>query len=819
MAQVLLRRLHNTKFLKIITGLIYRYSKAIVLIVGASFLFLMMIARLPDNRHCINLDLDCSWVIDGQAKLLQGVISGRDYYFTYGPLGQAIVSVGAILRPNVEIIDRLPLLLVGFHILTILLIVTILACIPFANWRTSLVTLVVLFAVVDFNLSTRPLISTLSVVLIARALSTHSSYTRNLLCFLVGTLALIGQLVTFEIGPLIMIVSISLIIVVLLLRTIGNITEPSILTVNQSLRAMAILTSTYLIGNLLVSVLFKLSSPEVIGLFDYQYYNFELANSYSHTMVTPWVLDTTFAVVISLMLIYIISIIVISFKSISANRQYLYIGLGGLAALQLKSALIRNDLGHVVLAITPLIILFLLVTYESQAQKSFRVIGILLTLALIAAPPWAGEWIKSSVNSVTNLSIIRERLHMVRTFEVSPSEIASDELIQVLDAQSYILNFPYENIIAVALKQKNISPIIQAYSAHNTMLQQYYINQVEKVKNQTEVIYCTNSVLIDGVEHITRSPLIFDYLLRNFELKNNQLHLNGCVVLKPRQKPIDLPLTINNFETIKNDEFQRLVLSNTTDCTLVRIKMSIDYPPTIILGRAAPVEVQVMHDTVQVALQRIIPIEVGEDFETYVYLKPTSTSYKLFEPLGRADYAEQIDSLIFKSVPFGPLEVQPRDVIVKEIGCVNTGTGVIDPIQVQRNEVIGPILSENIIQQEFLSNRSGLSGIYIQMATYQRKNNSDLTFSLYSLEKPNLIVAQETINTSTLVDNEFFLFNFDKQMSKGNHYILKITSNANENQAVTIWTQEGDPYTDGKLIKNGQLVEADISFKLLYSEE
>ena len=813
--------LHIPKILSPLAALINYYSKMITLVVCACILLLMMVARLTDNRYCITLDLDCSWVIDGQAKLLQGAISGRDYYFTYGPLGQVLVSVGALIRPNVPVIDRLPLLLIGFHVGTIALLIAILTCIPFANWRTSLITLVVLFAVIDFNLSTRPLITVLSTVLIARALSAPPGRFRDLLCIIVGIIAFTGQLVTFEVGPLILLVALSLIVIAFFLQLRGLFPDDSpTLNLRHTVRSILLLIVPYLIGNLLVSLFFKLSSHDNRGLFDYQYYNFELANAYSHTMITPWVLDTTFAVVIIMVLIYSIFSIIVRLKNMSSGQRYLYIGLGILSILQLKSALIRNDLGHVVLAVTPLIFLFLLVTYEVQAQKSFRVIGVFLTLALIAAPPWAGEWIKSTISAAASPNNIRERLHMARSFTISPSEIVSNELVRSLDPHSYILNFPYENIIAVALERENVSPIIQAYSANNTVLQQYYVKQAAIVKKKTEVIYCIDSPQIDGVEHITRTPLIFEYLLRNFELKNSSLYMGRCAILRPRSVPFEPPTEVKSFQQTIDGGVQRATLKGPpTSCTLLRLKMTINYPPTTLFGRATPIEVQVIRGSERLPAQRVIPIEMGSEFETYLYLGPSSTSYQLFNPSGKSDYTEQVDALEIHNVSFGPLDVHARDVALNEIDCINMNSGNVVATQPRRDAIFGPILPSRELQQEFVAESDNLAGVYIQMATYKRTNNSKLIFSLHAADMPKTSIASMTIDAATLQDNEFFLFHFPPQKSQGKRYIVTIISpEATEDKAVTAWIQTGNPYPNGKLLINTKPFDGDLTFKLFYAK-
>ncbi len=802
---------------------IKKYSKPIVLGLSALFLLIMMVVRLPDNRYCATLDLDCSWIIDGQAKLLQGVVSGRDYYFTYGPLGQIIASAGVLFRPHAAVIDRLPLLLVGFHIGTIVLLMVILACIRFVNWQTSLIIITVMFAVADFNLAMRPLISVLSVVLMARALAAPSSLRRDITFALVGAAGFLGQLVTFEIGPLIILVALCMIVVAFCSRWINSfLDKPAFLTLRQAIRTTLLVLVPYLLGNLLVSAYFKLSSSDNQGLFDYQFYSSSLARAYSHTMITPWVLDTGFAAMIIILVVYSMFIVGVEFRHMSTEHRYFYLGLGGLAILQLKSALICNDLGHVVLAVTPLLMLFLVATYEVKSQQSFRVIGVLLTLALISAPPWSGEWLKATVGAVTHPSIVREQLHMVRGFTMKPSEIVDDDLANHLAPNSRILDFPYENIIAVALGRRNVSPIIQAYSADNTLLQQYYVDQVMKVRDETEVVYCVNSAQIDGVEHITRTPLIFEYLLRNFQLKTNSLYMHRCSLLAPRPAPLDLAATAEQFQQRSNSGIEQIVFSQPSTCTLLRLKLTMTYPFTVFFGRPTPVEVQVINGSSRLPPQRVIPIEMGREFETLLYLGPSSTSYQLFDPSGKIDYAEPVSSLEIRNVSYGPFDVHPDRVQVHSLDCINMSPGIIDSVQPNRHSTVAPITLQEPVHQEFVATQPNLVGIYVKLATYARQNHGPLVLQLQQIDNTGTAtkVAEQTIDMASIEDNAWKLFSFaPRASSSGQRYRLVVKAlTQDQNNAVTLWMQSGDPYPAGQLTQGNKPLQGDLSFQLLYQQ-
>jgi hypothetical protein len=172
--------------------------------------------------HCENIDLDCSWTLDGLSKLQRGELAGRDFFFTYGIGGQLLYGLTLLLRPGESVGNMIPLLKVGPYVLNLFLLVTCLALIPFATWRISLIIIFIFSVSIDPALSMRPLISVLAIILVARALESHENWKQNILCLCAGITIFSGQLITFDIGIYATVATTGLIVAAIFIHLLGS---------------------------------------------------------------------------------------------------------------------------------------------------------------------------------------------------------------------------------------------------------------------------------------------------------------------------------------------------------------------------------------------------------------------------------------------------------------------------------------------------------------------------------------------------------------------------------------------------------------------
>ena len=176
-----------------------RHAKALVLLLLVAWTIFSTMGSLTTNRHCELLDVDCSWRLDLQHKLRLGEYSGRDFFFTYGPLAQLALSLGGALSPSEKLADSTPLLHVPEDLAGTLLLVLCLLLLPEVTAPTALV-VIVGFAVLDNLTNWRAHAAVLALVVLARGLEMPHRRQRDRGAVLAGVVCFVAQLITFEAG-------------------------------------------------------------------------------------------------------------------------------------------------------------------------------------------------------------------------------------------------------------------------------------------------------------------------------------------------------------------------------------------------------------------------------------------------------------------------------------------------------------------------------------------------------------------------------------------------------------------------------------------
>jgi hypothetical protein len=130
---------------------------------------------------------------------------------------------------------------------------------------------------------------------------------------------------------------------------------------------------------------------------------------------------------------------------------------------------------------------------------------------------------------------------------------------------------------------------------------------------------------------------------------------------------------------------------------------------------------------------------------------------------------------------------------------------------------VGEILPGNTITQTFIAETDKLRSVSILMATYMRKNTSILKFTL--LNENNDVVVHKSVDTSTLLDNQFYDFEFSSiEKSEAKRFSIQITAISGvPGASVTAWMSKSDIYPLGTLNVNGKPVEGDLSIQLSYN--
>jgi|HigsolmetaAR202D_1030399.scaffolds.fasta_scaffold00032_30 hypothetical protein len=792
------------------------YPKLLALFICSIYVCIVFEVSVQDGRDCIRRDIDCSWVMDMQNKLHHGQLSGRDFFFTYGPLAQLIFSIPRFLFQKSTILNSAPYLVVGTFVVAITLLNINLLALPQIDWRGVIASMLI-FGSFAGLLNLKAIYGVSTVILLTYTFTSSSFKQRTILACGVAIFIFLGQLFSFDVGLYSFGLIFGFLILTIIFSLFKSYVQPIVIDVREALRLFAISVSTLLILNLLTSLIFKLTSQNYQGFFDYQYYSFQIAKSYNYVMSSFWEPDITFTSLIFGIAAYSIITYLLRIKELSLFEMYCYAGLIGLSCISWKSAVVRSDNIHVVSAVYPLFFLFLVLGFSSLKRHPLQLPAIVLYVLIAVTWPYPTrhtlEYIAETIADDNFLARLRRSFE----FEADTREIVPPELEQALRPDTLLLNYPHENIMSVAIDRSNLAPFLQPYAATNDKLQEKYVELIAPLKSQTEVIYCADSPMIDNVMDLARSPRIFDYLLSEFQLKHSEPYA-GCVVLEPRQQSRTLQFKPISFTQTRDEQSWHVQPEQPAACTMLRANIEISYPSWSLLGRPTPLTLEMEVGNYHYVSRQIVPLDTAHPFWTNIYLQDYPDTYHLFDD----SYHWQADPLIsgfrIRPTDFGHFDVDADEVTLHKLECLELSSRYEAPAQTQIDLPSDTIIANALFEQEFIAEANGLEGITIKVGTYARVNPSTLELTLREAES-GLVLAHELLDASAIRDGAYVRLIMPSQPdSAGKRYVLSLSSpDATPDTGVAVWMKSGDPYKQGRFLVNGSETTYDLFFMLLYS--
>jgi len=169
-------------------------------------------------------------------------------------------------------------------------------------------------------------------------------------------------------------------------------------------------------------------------------------------------------------------------------------------------------------------------------------------------------------------------------------------------------------------------------------------------------------------------------------------------------------------------------------------------------------------------------------------------------------------------------EVKPlltAALIFAAILCIYTLSTDSTPmvVQDQHTQPIGEIYGDTIVGQSFVATENNLNRVDIKLATYARENTGDIIFGIREATSAQQDIANVTVRAESIMDNAYHSFTFDPVLeSKGKSYFFYIYSpESTPGNAITIWYNAGDVYSNGTAQINDNPIEGDLSFRTYYT--
>src|SRR5262249_17484781 len=131
----------------------------------------------------------------------------------------------------------------------------------------------------------------------------------------------------------------------------------------------AALIGTYLLGNVVISTAFALSSRGH-GFFDYQLYSLDLIRGFNYTSAVPWQFTPGATTILVVLTLFTLASTV--WLTLKAEYSALLLPFLTVSLVTLKSAVTRSDIGHIAQSCSPLVFTFLIAGYLLFHDKRTR---------------------------------------------------------------------------------------------------------------------------------------------------------------------------------------------------------------------------------------------------------------------------------------------------------------------------------------------------------------------------------------------------------------------------------------------------------------
>jgi hypothetical protein len=616
--------------------------------------------------------LDEEYVVAIGHLLGQGKVAGRDFHFTYGFVGQLFFAAPTLL--NSGLYEAMySFMFLGCLFYWSLLGVFLLS-IKKLDWKYSaFICLLFLFMQsIDWNV-TRSLMLMFPALIMVNALKANKWKARIGWSLATGLVCFAGFLFTYEIGIYTLAACGAVCGGLLVLGLANNrLKIPDLLQPVQAGAIGGIILGVFVVSNLILSIIFKLTSPNYENLFDFQYYALEMIRGYTQVMGLMWGFNLLKLVVVVLLVAYIIWFIIVNLRVLPITESYLFIALFVVALSQIKSLFSRSAAPFALFICVPLV--FVLIGFPGWRARHNRFVWSAILVFYIVC--W-GTFAPAPFAAVTatfegNNNLPGKVEDMLKPARINPT-LASPQLKSLLDPnpQVKLFTFPYQYSQALALGKQNPHPLIQSYLGMTFPLQDKMVRELEQSLPNVEVLFSAEapgkgSEIIDYTPDPTRTPRIFEYIFSRFEIKRDVLVDDRMLVLKPRATPRGfegIPLEFDyNGGTVR--------LKQPASCTLLHLTSKIDYPPTRQITRPNPLTAFVRLDDKLLLEMRVVPLEIGKSFSTYLPLYPTNgVSYReMFA--NRTVVGQSWNVISFVPTTSGYLGVDPSSVKVEKIECI-----------------------------------------------------------------------------------------------------------------------------------------------------
>src|SRR5437867_306924 len=553
-----------------------RVAKIAVIVVFTVGWLLIVLVR---SRHLANdpTAIEGSSLPGLATALQQRAISGRDFQSMYGPAAQLLAWIATAFTVTRSALDAYGMITFFFCAATALLAAVMLLICDRFSWQQCAIfyafsiVLNLFFDVFDI----RTVLLLLNAVVAYRIIAAETAPRQIVWATVSGLLCFVAQLVTAELG------------ICAVIATVCALIAGSIVTRSAAvLVAVQVFVGTFAVANLGLAVVFKVTSSNYGLLFDYHNYSLEILRGYHNSMGMLWGLSVAKTQVLAIVALYVIGVCAAAAWRSDPLDASLLASLAFAALVWLETALVRSDISQISVAFTPVIVILSLLAKMEWTSPARRVAwsaaagaALLVWPSLnLSAPP---DLVKVIRGDTTPRAVIRGIYTTKRPLDAGlRASLVTPDWGGRRDVS--ILAFPYDNYISVGLRRRFVAPVFESYAASTEPLERYYVRALDSRRRAgLEIIYGPDNGAVpsvDDVQAITRTPVIFEYIYKHFELATNEEHADAHYILRPRLEPREVVTEPFKFSIPQHSPDSGILrLDAPSTCGLVLLEIRMNY--------------------------------------------------------------------------------------------------------------------------------------------------------------------------------------------------------------------------------------------------
>lgn len=464
-------------------------------------------------RHTVTIGstLDFSWKSDLIERFLHGFIAGKDFVFTYGPLFQFLVSIPAIVfhipsYASVIMVDSIivSLIFIGTYILVRLIT---------QNKNGSLSLLIYLLFVIGLLAQGifEQIARILPILIFALLFYAYVYKQKQLTPRIIGISLLPSLFGLYSYDLFIQCLLISLIFFTTSLY--------EYITTKRNSIHVAIFLICVLVFQIFTSML-------LTGNFLYLQTSWDTLANYFYVMNIAWAFGTSNVLLIFPLMLPLLFLFIWRSQKVTSDQKKILLILTLTAVLQLRTAFIRSDEGHIIAGVYPSIIVGFLMLFYLLQERFTTYIVIFSFLFMLVPYKITYDRIFSPKNIVAVTSFMQspkpftDLYSLPNQYSFTMEEIKSfSSLIQKNPGNVFV--YPYDNYILNTKNQTFNSYALQLYAYSASPTEQETVRRLKK-NSPTYIIMGIDgkaALALDDIPNLTRNPLIARFILENYILE------------------------------------------------------------------------------------------------------------------------------------------------------------------------------------------------------------------------------------------------------------------------------------------------------------